>query len=294
MRFLVTLLITALSYFVAGRIGLLLAIPPGFASAVWPAAGVALALVLMGRPWQGAVLGTGLGSFFVNFSITSSEFSQIEWQAALPALGISVGAMLQVLLSAFLYRRFVSDISVLAISEKLAAFALIVSPIGSLVGASVGVATLFTLNLIQLNQAPFTWGTWWIGDMLGVLLMTPLVLSMLSPVSGLDAKRKMQVVVPILSIFVVIWLFFQASLSSSQNKMRVAFERASQSVYTNIDERFQLLQSKLLAFNAFYNSVPQVDQQAFMRFSEMTLLQGGNFTGIGWTEIIPHDQRARV
>jgi len=36
----------AAAYYVVGRLGLLLAIPPGYATAVWPASGIALAGVL--------------------------------------------------------------------------------------------------------------------------------------------------------------------------------------------------------------------------------------------------------
>ncbi|MCB1828896.1 MAG: hypothetical protein KDI35_01735, partial [Gammaproteobacteria bacterium] len=40
----------ALLYFVSGHLSLLLAIPPGYATAVWPGAGIALAgLLLYGR-----------------------------------------------------------------------------------------------------------------------------------------------------------------------------------------------------------------------------------------------------
>ena len=51
-------------YAIAGRLALLMAIPPGYAAAVWPAAGIALAGVLLFgyRVWPGVVL----GSFLVN------------------------------------------------------------------------------------------------------------------------------------------------------------------------------------------------------------------------------------
>src|SRR5882724_7099781 len=38
---------TAAIYFVAGRLALLLAIPPGYATAGWPAAGLALGCILL-------------------------------------------------------------------------------------------------------------------------------------------------------------------------------------------------------------------------------------------------------
>ena len=40
------LAVIAAAYYVVGRLGLLLAIPPGYATAVWPASGIAL---LLGR-----------------------------------------------------------------------------------------------------------------------------------------------------------------------------------------------------------------------------------------------------
>src|SRR5207247_5758454 len=54
----------AAAYYVVGRLGLLLAIPPGYATAVWPASGIALAgTLLFGyRVWPGILL----GSFLIN------------------------------------------------------------------------------------------------------------------------------------------------------------------------------------------------------------------------------------
>jgi hypothetical protein len=40
-------LLLAMAYFLTGNLGLLLAIPPGFATAVWPASGIALGWILL-------------------------------------------------------------------------------------------------------------------------------------------------------------------------------------------------------------------------------------------------------
>jgi len=52
------------AYALSGWLGLQLAIPPGYATAVWPASGIALAAVLLGG--APTVVGVWLGSFFVN------------------------------------------------------------------------------------------------------------------------------------------------------------------------------------------------------------------------------------
>src|SRR5207245_6994480 len=60
----VLVLVIATAYWVTGRLSLLLAIPPGYATAIWPASGIALAGVLLCGygVWPGIVL----GSFLVN------------------------------------------------------------------------------------------------------------------------------------------------------------------------------------------------------------------------------------
>ena len=52
----------AAAYYVVGRLGLLLAIPPGYATAVWPASGIALAGALLYgyRIWPGILLASFL------------------------------------------------------------------------------------------------------------------------------------------------------------------------------------------------------------------------------------------
>ena len=51
-------------YFLAGKLGLTLAVPPGYATVIWPPSGLALgALILYGR---GIAPGVFLGSFLLN------------------------------------------------------------------------------------------------------------------------------------------------------------------------------------------------------------------------------------
>ena len=54
----VRVLVVAIAYLVTGELGLQLAIPPGYATAMWPPSGIVLALVLFwgGRVWPGVAL----------------------------------------------------------------------------------------------------------------------------------------------------------------------------------------------------------------------------------------------
>ena len=59
-------LLLAISYFLTGKLGILLAAPPGYASIVWPASGIALGWILLFG--HRLLLGVVLGSFAVNIT----------------------------------------------------------------------------------------------------------------------------------------------------------------------------------------------------------------------------------
>ena len=68
------LVLLALGYFAAAKASLLFAIPPGYATAIWPPSGIALAAVLLlgWRVWPGIWLGAAL----VNVTV------ETNWMAA--------------------------------------------------------------------------------------------------------------------------------------------------------------------------------------------------------------------
>ena len=69
LRWVLATLLTATGYFVAGKLALMLAIPPGYASPLYPGAGLALAAVLVyGRI---ALPGVLLGSYLVQVLVAA-------------------------------------------------------------------------------------------------------------------------------------------------------------------------------------------------------------------------------
>ena len=165
----------ALLYFVAGRLSLLLAIPPGYATAVWPGAGIALAALLVyGRQlWPGVVL----GSFLVNLSVAPDAASPLVLpQTAALAFAIGIGAGAQALLGSLLVRRFIRGDPGIFDLRNMGGLLLLGGPISCLVSASWGTGVLLAGGLIHPAELGFSWITWWIGDTIGVLICTPLAL----------------------------------------------------------------------------------------------------------------------
>src|SRR5262249_45716067 len=82
----------AAAYGATGRLSLLLAIPPGYATAIWPPAGLAFAAVLLcgARVWPGIVLGSFLANVWTAFEPTT--LVSLLMSLALPtSLGLGTG-----------------------------------------------------------------------------------------------------------------------------------------------------------------------------------------------------------
>lgn len=162
-------LLVAVSYYVTGKLGLLLAIPPGFATAVWAPAGVPLAAVLLGG--YRYAFGVFLGSFVTNIDISLSAFTQDTWhQALLVAAAIALGAALQACFGNFLIKRVLHYPNPLYTKRSIFLFALLSGPMSCLVNASISNFALWATSILPFARISINWLTWWIGDTIGVLI----------------------------------------------------------------------------------------------------------------------------
>src|ERR671936_143745 len=82
-----------LAYVVSGRLGLLLAVPPGYATAVFLPAGVAMAAMFM--TGAASLPGTFAGSFVLNLWIGYSISHQLDLTSVMAALVIAFASMVQ-------------------------------------------------------------------------------------------------------------------------------------------------------------------------------------------------------
>ncbi len=162
---------TAAFYYGTGRLGHLLAISPGYVTAVWMPAGIALAAALLWGVW--ALPGIWLGAFFIELYVSgySAQAPQMAWVSAV----IAVGAVLQAGFGAHLARRFAGFPSPLIEARDILLFLLLSGGVGCLVNASISVPLLVMAGKIAPQEARLNWLTWWLGDAIGVFVAAPLV-----------------------------------------------------------------------------------------------------------------------
>jgi len=164
----------AFGYGLTGALGLLLAVPPGYATAVWPSSGIALAALLVWgtRVWPGI----WLGSFLVNVWASFSAQGDVTFLSAAIAANIAVGSTIQAMLAALLIRKWVGVSKLFETAPTTLAFAAIVA-VCCFVASSWGVVTLKLAGLMEFGALGESWRTWWLGDFIGVLVITPVLMT---------------------------------------------------------------------------------------------------------------------
>lgn len=151
-------------YFVAAKLGLQLAFEHPSASSVWPGTGIALASVLLFG--YGVWPGIFLGAFLANLTTAGSLAT---------SLGIAVGNSLEALIAARLLNKLAHGRAVFDRARDVLKFALLAATLSTVVSATIGVASLSLGKFIRPQDFGPVWFTWWLGDTIGAILLTPLL-----------------------------------------------------------------------------------------------------------------------
>ena len=213
----------AVLYAAGGWAGSLLALPPGYASAFWLPAGIALlAVVVWGLRMAPAIL---VGSFLVNMYISAKGAGfQGSLLPFVPlALGLGAGATVQAGVGGYLVRRFVGYPTALLGPREPLLFLGLGGPVACLISATSGVSLLALGGIIPAANIPFAWFSWFAGDTLGVLIVVPLFLVAFGEPAPSWRPRQVQVGLPILICVAAVLGAFVLSSRQEDARLGAAF-----------------------------------------------------------------------
>ena len=195
-----------LVYIITGRLGLLLAVPPGYATAVFVPAGIAVGAMFVAG--ASTLPGIFLGSLLLNVWIGHSIAGQFGFISLAAAIVIALASVLQAAIGGTVLRRAIGYPAALDNSRDLLLF-LTLSPIFCFTSASLSVSGMWALGAVQSTDLTINWMTWWTGDTLGVLVTLPLLLVLVAEPRSLWRSRVWSVAVPMLlclGLFVAIFV----------------------------------------------------------------------------------------
>lgn len=183
-------------YVLTAKLGLMLALPPGVATPLWPPSGLALAAVLLFdctvKP------GIFLGSFIVN-----SLISPLHWPfSMLLSCAIAFGSTLQACLAGWALRKFklVQD---LLNRHHYVFYFFCIALASCLISSLIGTASLYASHLIDTKDLFNTWITWWLGDSTGMIVFAPIALVWAPPYISKPTKKQLQEALPLLALLII-------------------------------------------------------------------------------------------
>lgn len=275
----------AVIYALLGAVGLTLAIPPGYASPIFPAAGLALAVVLFHG--GGALPWIWLGSFLLNVG-HSLWFERLSAATALAAAFIALGACLQAWLGQWWVNRKQGQAWRHLESEgQIVALLVWGGGLACLVSASVAVLVLWGLRVISLESIPFSWWTWYMGDLLGVAIFAPLALLFMLPRTELSLERRRRIVIPICIALGLSMILYVGATNMERQQVHTRVEQEGAVLGKLIQDRLITHQAVLSSLAHFVEANPDFSYSEFEVFTQAALTENPDIFALSFNDIVP-------
>lgn len=284
-------LLVALGYLIGGLSGLWVAIPPSNAAPIWPASGIALAALLINgyRVLPGILLGgviVQLKSFWDPTSIDTTLMSVL--------MGLTIGLIgtIQSGIAYRLTRDIYQDDPGLLKEKSVLWFLTLGGPIACLASATLSVLFLSIAGAIPGKFIPSSWLTWWLGDTVGVLLVTPVMLCLFAQPAHLWRTRVRGVLIPLcLMVPAVIAAFQYVNLLEKKN-IESRFNEQTSAFLGEVEQTFQSFEELTIDLSEFIRLSDSLSEEKFAQFTQPKLDRHPEVHALEWIPRIPHPQRA--
>jgi len=152
-------------YFAAGKLGLQLAYVHASATAVWPCTGIAIAALLVFgyRVWPGILV----GAFCISLTTAGNVGTSIV---------LAAGDTLEAVVACYVVSRFARGKEAFERAHDIFKFVLMAGLGATAISATIGVTTLAAAGFADWAAYGSIWLTWWLGDAVGAILVTPVLL----------------------------------------------------------------------------------------------------------------------
>lgn len=184
--------ITAL-YLAAAQAGLALAVVGNTVTLAWAPSGIALAALLL-YGWRMA-FAVALGAFLANAG---------TGVPLIAACSIAAGNALEALGGAWLLARFPGFDVGLRTRRDVLALIVLAAFFTTMISAFVGVATLAAIGTVLPQDYATAWVKWWLGDMMGMLVVAPPLLLWLREPMHAPSPGKVVEALCLLALLVIV------------------------------------------------------------------------------------------
>lgn len=273
-----------LLYFVFGKLGMALALPPGFSTAIFPSSGIALVgLALWGLP---AGIGVWLGSFILNLTLFGG-FENLESFSA-PAL-VATGALVQAYVGANLVGKFHKKAFDFGSLVYIGKYVFLGGMLSSLFNSSWSIFILFSLGHVPGDYVLINWVHWYVGDLVGVISAGPIFWIFVTDTYGISLKEKLKSAFPVFISFVLFLSVFIYSSKKEEESAYQVFVSKMISISEGIEHELQSLQDGMESMRGLYYSSVSVERDEFESFSSFVKEKNPSVISVQWVPRVGQD-----
>jgi len=276
------------AYLGAGWVSLTLQIPPDYALMVFFPAGVGLAAALVGG--RSCLAGIAVASLLFQFWMHARVGADWRhWGVLIPPLG----ATLMAWATARALRRWIGYPSPIdAPAQLLRAFFLII-PAGMTINASLSVPALLVQGVVPAHEALKSWLFWWMGDTLGAVLLTPLLLVAVGEPRPAWRARVRSVALPLAVALVLVTGLLKLLNDGHRAELMRRFEAAGQDVALRLQRRLEAQTEALESIGQLVREIPELDQARFAANAQLWLRRYPGTQNFGYSPRVSADERTQ-
>ena len=290
LQFLNTNIIVACAYFLLGYLGTLLNTPPSNISPIWPASGLALATLLVCG--KRIIPGIFIGSLAIKiYSFVDFSTPELLTPSLIASFFGSIGSCVQAMTGARLIIHFLGKHNPLIEDSNIFTFFILGGPISCLIAPTLGISTIFLLGFISSDDFLVSWCTWWIGDSIGVIIFTPLILSFIARPQALWKERRHSVAFPLLLMLLVVIGIFQYSQNIENSRIASIFNRQVNSFHSTLANKTQRHVEINQILKGFFDSSLWVTKQEFFTLTQPIISRHQSIQALEWISFISSKQR---
>ena len=277
------IILIAAVYAVLAFVALSLFSPSGYNSLLWPAAGFALAVILVCGPrcWPGI----WLGAFFVDLSL------EVSLTGAVVSGLLASGITLQALVGARLTRHLLTANQALSKENDVWRFLILGGPVACLIAASVSALVLSGFDRMTAADIQSQWLLWWVGDTLGVLLFTPLVLLIWPGPRSLWPRSKKWVALPLLATAALLAVGHLGLAHLEAGSAKAETDTLMEGIYENGARSIYMITQPIHSLERFYAASEEVTREEYAIFTTRFVEYKG-LLSIDWAPRVPATERA--
>ncbi|MEI8236457.1 MAG: CHASE domain-containing protein [Methylococcaceae bacterium] len=284
---LMQILALAFVYLLSSQLCSLVGAPSEFGSVIWPPAGISLAcLVIFGsRLWLGVLIGAFLANLYFIFNLANTLTSLSYITASIEA----VGATLEALAGVWLMKNLAHFPNPLHTEKQIGLF-VVCAFLSCFISPTVAMATLMLTHQIPLNVAESHWIDWYLGDFIGMLIFTPLILIWLHR-SLYFAGRRLAVTASVLAALMLTVLLVSYEFDEERTRLRIEFEKDTQGVNAAVEKQLSGHFNSLNAAASLYNSTEEVNRREFGSFVRHLFHVFKGIQALEFSEVVTNSQR---